>query len=125
MARKQTKCSTCGDILFFLDESGRRYDVPQAVGQSVTCTCGETTLTEAGPVGNFTTLLREEREGIMDAIDREDLRAIRLMFDARGIPRPQHSFRWSKADRRWEVSRVRPVNRTLIAYRQDGEWVEV
>lgn len=61
----------------------------------------------------------------MDAIDREDLRAIRLMFDARGIPRPQHSFRWSKADRRWEVSRVRPVNRTLIAYRQDGEWVEV
>ena len=125
MARKQTKCSVCGDILYFLDESSRRYNVDAPVGQAVVCTCGGTTLTENGPEGNWTTLSPEEREDILDPLDREDLRVARQMFDARGIPRPQHTFRWSKADRRWEINRVRPANRELIAYRQDGDWIEV
>ena len=44
-ARKATKCSECGDIIYF-----RVEDVSP---QSVICPCGATKLNEGGPVGSF------------------------------------------------------------------------
>lgn len=52
MARAYTKCSECGDILWFDDND--------VVPQAVQCPCGATLLTEEGPVGSFTDLTEEE-----------------------------------------------------------------
>jgi hypothetical protein len=52
MARSHIKCSLCGDLLWFEDDSPS----PQAVE----CSCLQTTLAEEGPSGAYEELTEEE-----------------------------------------------------------------
>lgn len=56
MARKATRCSNCGDVIWF--------SVSDPVPQEVVCTCGETVLKESGPSGPFENLTDAEVEAL-------------------------------------------------------------
>lgn len=116
MARKHCKCTVCSDVLWFAEGS---------VNQTVICPCKNTTLTESGPTGSWTTLSPTEKEALTEGIARGDLFEMRAIFDDKLINRPRHCFRWNTTLGRWELSEVAPADRTLIAYREGGEWVEV
>lgn len=58
MARAATRCVECDDFLWFGDA-----DIPP---QRVDCPCGETALTEDGPVGSFVVVSDEERDSMTD-----------------------------------------------------------
>jgi len=54
--RKATKCSDCGDVMWFrIEDTGPQH---------VVCPCGSTELTEDGPVGNWTEPSAAELEAI-------------------------------------------------------------
>lgn len=56
MARAHTKCTRCGDIIWF--------DDGDLAPQAVVCPCGATKLTESGPEGEFTALTQEEIDSL-------------------------------------------------------------
>lgn len=56
MARAHTKCSACGDLLWFGDD--------EPVPQAVQCACAGTRLTEDGPEGNSTDLTQDEIDSL-------------------------------------------------------------
>jgi len=56
MARSYTKCSVCGDLLWF----GDTEPVPQAVQ----CNCNATRLEESGPDGAWTEPTQEEIDSL-------------------------------------------------------------
>lgn len=56
MARAYTKCSECGDLIWFGDN-----DRPP---QAVQCKCNKTRLDESGPSGSFTSLTQEEIDSL-------------------------------------------------------------
>lgn len=118
MARAWTKCAICLDVIYFESDS-----IPP---QRVTCVCGESELTESGPIGNFIDPTVDEIGEITFGIQRVDLKEMRSIFTGLGINRPRHCFRWDNSLSRWELSEVAPVNRTLIAYRAPNlTWVNI